>query len=63
MTPQQQQALVALKGYLGRDYVTIGELAERLRIRHHGVVGLVDRLEAQSLVARQGAETDRRQAA
>jgi DNA-binding MarR family transcriptional regulator len=61
LTPQQHQALLAIKGYPGRDYVTIGELAERLRIRHHSVVGLVDRLETQNLVARQGAEADRRQ--
>ncbi len=61
LTPQQHQALLAIKGYPGRDYVTIGELAERLRIRHHSAVGLVDRLEAQNLVARQEAEADRRQ--
>ncbi len=61
LTPQQHQALLTIKGYPGRDYMTIGELAERLRIRHHSAVGLVDRLEAQNLVARQGAEADRRQ--
>jgi DNA-binding MarR family transcriptional regulator len=61
LTPQQHQALLAIKGYPGRDYVTIGELAERLRIRHHSAVGLVDRLEAQDLVVRQNAEVDRRQ--
>ncbi len=32
LTPQQHQALLAIKGYPGRDCVTIGELAERLRI-------------------------------
>ncbi len=61
LTPQQHQALLAIKGYPGRDYVSVGELAERLRIRHHSAVGLVNRLEAQNLVARQGAEADRRQ--
>ncbi len=61
LTPQQHQALLAIKGFPGRDYVTIGELAERLQIRHHSAVGLVDRLEAQNLVARQEAEGDRRQ--
>ncbi|HTP07606.1 MAG TPA: MarR family transcriptional regulator [Anaerolineae bacterium] len=61
LTPQQHQALLAIKGYPGRDYVTIGELAERLQIRHHSAVGLVDRLEAQNFVARQAAEDDRRQ--
>src|SRR5581483_3157241 len=61
LTIQQYLALLAIKGFPGRDYVTIGELAERLQIRHHSAVGLVDRLVAQDLAARKPAETDRRQ--
>ena len=61
LTIQQYLALLAIKGYPDRDYVTIGELAERLQIRHHSAVGLVDRLVAQSLVSRQPAPQDRRQ--
>jgi DNA-binding MarR family transcriptional regulator len=61
LTPQQHQALLAIKGFPGRDYVTIGELAERLRIRHHSAVGLVDRLTALNLVTRESAKDDRRQ--
>jgi len=53
VTPQQHQAMLAIKGFPGRDYVTIGELAERLQIRHHSAVGLVDRLAAQDLAARE----------
>jgi DNA-binding MarR family transcriptional regulator len=41
--------------------VTIGELAERLQIRHHSTVGLVDRLEEQGLVERIPNEEDRRE--
>lgn len=59
ITPQQQQALLAVKGFPGRDSASIGELAERLQIRHHSAVGLVDRLEAQGLVLRTHGE-DRR---
>jgi DNA-binding MarR family transcriptional regulator len=59
--PQQHQALLAIKGFPGRDQVTIGELAERLQIRHHSAVGLVDRLVAQGLLAREPATDDRRQ--
>lgn len=59
ITPQQQQALLAVKGFPGRDSASIGELAERLQIRHHSAVGLVDRLEAQGLVTRTHGE-DRR---
>ena len=59
--PRQHQALLAIKGFPGRDWVTIGELAERLQIRHHSAVGLVDRLVANGLLAREPASDDRRQ--
>jgi DNA-binding MarR family transcriptional regulator len=39
----------------------VGELAERLQIRHHSAVGLVDRLAAQGLVERKQDAVDRRQ--
>src|SRR5262245_44158964 len=61
LTPQQHQALLAIMGFPGRTQVTIGELADRLRIRHHSAVGLVDRLQALGLVQRESARTDRRQ--
>ena len=60
LTPQQHQALLAIRGFPGRERVLIGELAERLQLRHHSVVGLVDRLEAQGLVVREPDTTDRR---
>lgn len=61
LTPQQHQALLAIMGFPRREQVTIGELAERLQIRHHSTVGLVNRLVAQGLVARQPGVGDRRQ--
>lgn len=60
LTPQQHQALLAIKGFPGREKVTIGELAERLQIQHHSAVGLVDRLEAAKLIKRSPATNDRR---
>lgn len=60
LTPQQHQALLAIKGFPGRDQVSIGELAERLHLKHHSAVGLVDRLAARQLVRRTPAKTDRR---
>lgn len=60
-TPQQHQALLAIKGFEGRDYVTVGELAERLLIRPHSAVGLVDRLVAQDLARRRPGADDHRQ--
>lgn len=59
ITPQQHQALLAIKGFPERDHVSIGELAERLQVRHHSAVGLVDRLESQGFVSRTHGE-DRR---
>lgn len=60
LTPQQHQALLAIKGFPGRDFVSIGELAERLQSRHHSAVGLVDRLVQRQLVRRTPSATDRR---
>ena len=60
ITPQQHQALLAIKGFPGRDQVTVGELAERLQLLHHSTVGLVDRLVKEKLVMRRPGE-DRRE--
>ena len=61
LTPQQHQALLSIKGFPGRDKITITELAERMQIRHQSAVGLVDRLIVQGLLVRQQSLTDRRQ--
>lgn len=61
LTPHQHQALLAIKGFPNRQRVTIGELAERLQIRHHSAVELVNRLVADGLVLREGSEKDHRQ--
>ena len=52
LTPQQHQALLAIKGYPGGGPITVGDLAERLRLRHHTTVELVDRLSEAGLVRR-----------
>ena len=61
LTPRQHQALLTIKGFPGREHVTNGELAERLQIKHHSVVGLVNRLEAQGLIVREQGDSDRRE--
>jgi DNA-binding MarR family transcriptional regulator len=61
ITPQQHQAMLAIKGFPGRDRITIGELAERLQIVHHSAVGLADRLVAEHYVQRVPGLKDRRQ--
>jgi DNA-binding MarR family transcriptional regulator len=52
VTPQQYQLMLALKGFPGRDWAVVRELADRLQLRHHSVVELVDRAQAQGLVVR-----------
>ena len=60
LAPQQYQALLAIKGYAGREVVTINELAHQLLIKHNSAVGVVDRLEKEGLVTRKTAPEDRR---
>jgi DNA-binding MarR family transcriptional regulator len=57
---QQHQALLAIKGYPDRDYVTVGELADQPLLKHHSAVGIVDRLARRELVERRVSAVDRR---
>ncbi|HEV7126688.1 MAG TPA: MarR family transcriptional regulator [Ktedonobacterales bacterium] len=60
ITPQQHQLMLALKGFPGRDIATVTELAERLQMRQHSMVGLIDRTEGQGFVRREPGTADRR---
>lgn len=60
LTPQQHQALLALKGFGRNSSHTIGDLAGQLAIKHHSAVGLVDRLVKAKLVTRRSDPADRR---
>ncbi len=60
LTPQQHQALLALKGLARGECVTVGELAQRLGIKHHSAVGLLDRLAQRRYVQRTRDSADRR---
>jgi DNA-binding MarR family transcriptional regulator len=60
LTPQQYQLLLALKGFPDRDWALIRELAERLQLRHHSVVELVNRAQDQGLVLRTPHPNDAR---
>src|SRR5580698_5755228 len=61
MEPQQHQLLLAIKGLPDGAMATIGELAERLQLKHHSTVELVNRLEKLGYIAREAAQQDRRQ--
>jgi DNA-binding MarR family transcriptional regulator len=58
--PQHYLLLLQAKGLQGRQPVTLGTLAERLQLRHHSTVELVDRLARRGLVARIMDQRDRR---
>lgn len=60
LTPLQYQLLLHVRGFQGRDWASIGELAERLQAQHHGVVALIDRCEKLGLVERSSSPNDRR---
>lgn len=57
---QQHQALLVLKGLPSGARPTIGELAERLLLRHHSTGELVNRLETAGLVKREADPLDGR---
>jgi DNA-binding MarR family transcriptional regulator len=61
LTPLQYQLLLHVQGFPGRDWATVGELAERLQMKPHGTVALISRCEESALVVRQSSSTDRRQ--
>jgi DNA-binding MarR family transcriptional regulator len=52
ITPQQYQLMLALKGFPGRDWAVVRELADRLQLRHHSVVELINRAQREGLVER-----------
>lgn len=61
ITPQQHQLLLAIKGFPNRDRATVSELAHRLQMRQHSVVGLIDRTARLGLVRRERSTEDRRE--
>ena len=60
LEPQQHQLLLALKGLSGHGKVTIGNLAERLKIQHHSAVELVNRMSERHLIQRNRDKHDQR---
>jgi DNA-binding MarR family transcriptional regulator len=59
--PQHYLLLLQIKGLEDEHPATVGTLAERLQLRHHTVVELVDRLATKGLVVRRRSPSDRRQ--
>jgi DNA-binding MarR family transcriptional regulator len=60
LTPQQHQALLAIRAWHGTEPMSVGQLAEKLLIKNHSAVGLVARLQERGLVTRETSPDDRR---
>jgi DNA-binding MarR family transcriptional regulator len=61
LEPQQYLLLLAIRGLPEGQDATIRTLADRLSLRHHSTVELVDRMEAHGYVKRTRSREDRRQ--
>ena len=57
LTPQQHQALLAVKGLQEGQRMSIGMLADRLLVAPQTATGLVDRLEEEGLLERQAVKS------
>jgi DNA-binding MarR family transcriptional regulator len=60
LEPQQYLMLLAIRGLPEGSEATIQTLAERLALKHHSVVELIDRLETNGYVRRTRSRDDRR---
>jgi DNA-binding MarR family transcriptional regulator len=60
LEPQQYLLLLAIRGLPEGEESTIRTLAERLALKHHSAVELIDRLEAHGYVRRSRSRDDRR---
>jgi DNA-binding MarR family transcriptional regulator len=60
VTAVQYHLMLHTQAFEGRDWASIGELAERLQTAPNGVVALVSRAEEAGLVRRQDSKEDGR---
>ena len=60
LEPQQYLLLLTIRGLPRGQEATIRTLAERLALKHHSVVELIDRLETHGYVRRSRGRDDRR---
>ena len=61
LEPQQYLLLLAIRGLPDGLTATISTLAERLSLRHHSTVELIDRMETRGYIRRMRGKVDRRQ--
>src|SRR5437660_11744464 len=60
LEPQHYLLLLMIRGIPDGQEATVSNLAERLVLKHHSVVELIDRMEAHGYVRRSRSRDDRR---
>jgi DNA-binding MarR family transcriptional regulator len=60
LTTEQYEALLALKAFSAGKGLTVGQLSERVQVKHHTAVSLTDKLAARKLVTKRRGSLDRR---
>jgi len=60
LTPEQYEALLAIRAFPGKNGLLIGELSHRLQVKHHTAVSLAEKLVRRKLVSRRRGTSDRR---
>ena len=61
LTPEQYEAMLAIKIRADTQGLNIRDLSERLQVKHHTTVSLVNKLVARKLVIKKRAARDRRE--
>jgi DNA-binding MarR family transcriptional regulator len=61
LNPEQYEALLAIKASSVPGKLTISQLSERLQVKHHSAVNIVDRLTERKLITRTASRHDRRE--
>jgi DNA-binding MarR family transcriptional regulator len=60
LTPEQYEALLAMKAFSANHGLTVGQLSERVQVKHHTAVSLTDKLAARKLLTKRRGGRDRR---
>jgi DNA-binding MarR family transcriptional regulator len=60
LTHEQYEALLALKAFSPPEGLVISEVSERLQVKHHTAVSLIDKLAKRRLVTKKRGIPDRR---
>ena len=61
LTPEQYEAMLALRAFGSARGLTVGQLSERLQVKHHTAVTLVNKLVERGVASRTQGTADRRE--